>query len=170
MNAVVLGLLEREWQAQSGRDVPFAITSRVTEVLELAYGGAVHDLPDATTPAGLLAALGPAVPSPWALRVLTALSALDRSTPAPPATALARTDPPPAPPAQPDRPAAPVPRPRVRLSRLLGAHVLAGGAGFGLAAAWGDSPVLLGVLAAVAGAWAALLVPARKPGPWSVPR
>lgn len=191
MNAVVLGLLEREWEAQSGRGAPFAVTCRVTEVLELAYGGAVRDLPDARTPADLLTALGPAAPSPWALRVLTALSALDQPVTAPETFALTRTDPlgetDPSPgrtdplprrdlfagtdplgrtdpsPALPGPPAVPASPSPVRLTRLAGAHLLAVGAGAGLATVLGSSPVLLGTLAAVAGAWAALLVPARKP-------
>ncbi|MEO3872716.1 hypothetical protein ABGB18_28210 [Nonomuraea sp. B12E4] len=172
MNAVVLGLLEREWEAQSGRDRPFAITCRVTEVLELAYGGAVRDLPDAGTPGDLLAGLGPVTPAPWALRVLTSLSELDHHTPAPPETGiLVRADLPPALPAATARTGQPAPspragqpaaRPRVRLSRLVGAHVLAAGGGFGLATALGDSPVLLGTFAAVAGAWVALLIPAKS--------
>ncbi|SDK80375.1 hypothetical protein [Nonomuraea jiangxiensis] len=174
MNAVVLGLLEREWEAQSGRDRPFAITCRVTEVLELAYGGAVRDLPEAGTPGDLLAGLGPAAPAPWALRVLTALSELDhRPVPAPAeAGTLVRPGPAPPLPLRPGQAATPArarqltvsaARPRIRVTRLVGAHLLAAGAGFGLAMTLGSSSVLLGTFAAVAGAWAALLIPARKP-------
>jgi hypothetical protein len=242
MNAVVLGLLDREWEAQSGRADHFIVTPRVIEVLELAYAGlvfggpefeawafdgpaagiALSNLADAHTPTDVLEALGPADPSPWAQRLLTALSSCEHpvrehhaaesgalaltpaatspaisanlptvppnsptapsssgplAVPTPPdSPAIPATPGSPTVPAPPDVPSGstgsacmPVSRPPVRLVRLIGAHLLAAGTGAALATVPEDAMVLgnpatlLGVLAAVGGVWAALLIPARKP-------